>query len=294
MYSRDFSSDPNYTPAWRAQQALEYRRAYQEAQQRGEQNPSVIPLSEDDKYVIDFYSLLVHGACHYPEVRYAYSCFCGNVNNGLGTTIQAMFLGGKNIEDIAKSFRTKRKNIDCYLKLFFDVEEYLDCDTLIYSLISPYNKSEQLTEDVAATCLWLGLSYAFGWQISRNLLQRRMNVATDVSKKISESMRQSLEMQASEFVLGARMTMKARPCDFERHISLTNAMSIAEQNKTAEGAIANGDYFRKALWGGIKEVSSSLDYNDPVRKMIGDKERELSLKDNQQVKQIEYSAPQAL
>ena len=101
-------------------------------------------------------------------------------------------------------------------------------------------------------------------------------------------------MQASEFVLGARMTMKARPCDFERHISLTNAMSIAEQNKTAEGAIANGDYFRKALWGGIKEVSSSLDYNDPVRKMIGDKERELSLKDKQEVKQIEYSAPQAL
>ena len=292
MFSRDFGSD--YTPAWRAHQAFEYLRVYREAQQRGEDNALVIPPEEDDEYIVDFFSLLVHGSCHYPEIKYAHSCFYINTAKGMGTVIQSMLLGGKTIRDIADKFKTSEKNINCYLKMFFDVERYLDCETLIYSLISPYDKWTEYSKDILEGYTWMAISYAFGWETAKAMLQRRLCAGDDIVKKFTDSMSEAIKMQASEYALGTRVSSEARPSDFERHINLTNATSLAEQGKLAEGSIANGEFFRQALWGGIKEVSSSLDYDDPVRKIIGDKERKISLKDKEPVKLIKFSTPQPL
>jgi hypothetical protein len=56
----------------------------------------------------------------------------------------------------------------------------------------------------------------------------------------------------------------------------------------------NGDLFRKALWDGMKEVSSSLSYDDPARQLIGQKENELRSKGKKEIKQLEYFTPQPL
>ena len=60
-FSRNFSSDPDYSPSWRANQAFEYRRVHRELIARGEENFVVIPKDENDKYVVDYFSLLVNG-----------------------------------------------------------------------------------------------------------------------------------------------------------------------------------------------------------------------------------------
>lgn len=292
-FSRNFSVDPDYSPSWRANQALEYRRVYRDLLSRGEENIVVVPEDEDDEYVVDYYSYLVHGTCHYPEVRYAHSCFQSNHSRGFGTQIQAMFIGKKSVEEIAKSFKTNESNILCYIKLFFDVIDNLDCENLIYSIIAPYDRWKETPLDAVASSIWMGLSYEFGWDISKYILQRRLQVTESVAQKLKDAMQQSLELQASEYVLGVRLVNHARPSDFERHIQYTNAMSIAEANKSQD-SVTSGEFFRNALWSGIKEVSSKLDYEDPARKIIGEKEKELRGKTLNPVKELTYFSPQPL
>jgi hypothetical protein len=292
-FSRDFSKDPDYSPSWRANQAFEYRRVHRELVTRGEENFVVIPKDENDKYVVDYFSLLVNGVCRYPEVKYAHSCFSTNHSRGFGTKIQAMFLGKKSIEEIAESFKTDEINIECYLKIFFDVIDYLDCETLIYSIIAPYDRWKETPQDVIASSIWMGLSYSFGWDSSKYILERRLNVTNEISSKLTAAMKNSLELQASEYVLGVRLVNHARPSDFDRHISYTNALSLSEQMRSGEDSV-NGDLFRKALWDGIKEVSSSLSYDDPARELIGQKENELRNKGKKEIKQLEYFTPQPL
>lgn len=275
-YSRDFGEDPDYSPAWRANQALEYRRVHRDLVARGERNIAVLPEDEDDDYVIDYFSYLVYGSCHFREIKYAHSCFQSNYSRGFGTQIQSMYLGGKSFSEIADSFKTRPKNIECYLKMFFDVIEYLDCENLIYSVIAPFDRWKETPLDAVANSIWMGLSYEFGWDTAKYILQRRLHVTEAISKKLADSMQQSLSLQASEYVLGVRLASHARPSDFERHVNYTNAMSLSDQNKIRQDGVANGDFFKQALWGTYKELSSSLDRNDPVRKMIGERERIIS------------------
>jgi hypothetical protein len=139
----------------------------------------------------------------------------------------------------------------------------------------------------------MGLSYSFGWDSSKYILERRLNVTNEISSKLTAAMKNSLELQASEYVLGVRLVNHARPSDFDRHISYTNALSLSEQMRSGEDSV-NGDLFRKALWDGIKEVSSSLSYDDPARELIGQKENEIRNKGKKEIKQLEYFTPQPL
>lgn len=290
--SRDFGEDPDYSPGWRVQQAREYFDEYKTREERGEESIRVIPSDEKDQYVIDYVSLLVHGSCYLPEVKYAQSCFVGNDISGLGIQIECMFLGGLSVAQIAKEFKTKEKNIQCYLKLFFDVEEYMDSDSIMYSLIVPYNKWRDAREETMAHYTWMLASYDFGWDLGKHLFQRRIVVSSENTKKILDAMHGSVDLQASEYIFHARANLKARPCDFERHLHLTNAISMSEQGKTQDASISNGDFFRNALWNGIKEVSSTLSHNDPVRITIGEKERQIRLADKEKPKELRHFAPQ--
>ena len=294
QFSRDFSEDPDYSPSWRANQAMEYRRVYRDLVSRGEENIVVVPPEESDEYIIDYFSYLIHGAFHFPEIKYAHSCFNSNHVRGFGTQIQAMFLGQKTVSEIAESFKTKEKNIECFLKMFFDVSNYLDCENLIYSLISPYDRWKETPLDVVANSIWMGLSYEFGWDTAKYILQRRLQVTEKIAEKLSNAMKQSLSLQASEYVLGVRLVNHARPSDFERHIAYTNALSFAEKDRD-QGPFSNGDLFRNALWAGITETSVMLDKSDPVRKMIGEKEREMrNIGNTVEIKELTYSTPQPL
>lgn len=293
-HSRSFGEDPDYSPAWRANQALEYRRVYRDLVSRGENNIAVIPEDENDEYVIDYYSYLVYGSCHYPQVKYAHSCFNSNYSKGFGTQMQAMLLGKEPISKIADSFKTKRENVECYLKLFFDVEEYLDCESLIYSIISPFDRWKETPLDAVANSIWMGISYEFGWDTAKYILQRRLHVTDEVAKKLSDAMQQCLSLQAGEYVLGTRLASHARPSDFERHVAYTNAMSLSEQNKIKQDGMANGEFFKAALWSTYKEVSSTLTYDDPIRKMIGDREKVVRGETLEPEKELVYFAPQPL
>ena len=178
--------------------------------------------------------------------------------------------------------------------MFFDVTRYLDCESFIYSIISPYDRWKETPQDIVASSIWMGISYAFGWDVAKYILQRRINIADNISSKLISSMKNCLELQASEYILGVRLINHARPSDFDRHISYTNALSLSEQMKQGEDT-ANADLFRKALWESITEVSSELSYDDPVRKMIGDKEREIrGIKQEKEIKKLTYFSPQAV
>jgi hypothetical protein len=292
-FSRDFSDDPDYSPSWRANQAFEYRRVHRELLTRGEEDFVVIPEDEDDQYIIDYFSYLVHGACRFPEVKYAHSCFVSNHTRGFGTQIQSMLLGKKTLKEISSEFKTKEQNIECYLKLFFDVSRYLDSENFVYSIISPYDRWKETPQDVVASSIWMGISYAFGWETAKYILQRRINVNDSIASKLVNSMKNCLELQASEYILGVRLINHARPSDFDRHISYTNALSLSEQTKQGDENL-NSDLFRKALWESITEVSSTLSYDDPVRKIIGDKERESRGVDKKEIKELTYFSPQPL
>jgi hypothetical protein len=137
------------------------------------------------------------------------------------------------------------------------------------------------------------ITYEFGWDTAKYILQRRLQVTEKIAEKLSSAMKQSLSLQASEYVLGVRLVNHARPSDFERHISYTNALSFAERDKD-QGPFSNGDLFRNALWAGISETSVMLDKNDPVRKLIGDKEKELRSPQITEIKELTYSTPQPL
>jgi len=291
-YPRSFGEDPDYSPAWRASQASEYYRVFKERIQDGEENVVVLPEDEDDEYVIDYFSFLVYGTSRFPEIKYANSCFRSNPNKGFGTQIQSMFLGKKTIPDIAQGFKTSPKNIECYLKLFFDVSDYLDCENFIYSVISPYDKWKETPKEDLAASIWMGLSYEFGWDVAKYILQRRLHITEDISKRLSSAMAQSLELQASEYVLGVRLAVSARPSDFDRHVQYTNAMSLSEANKKDDGTFG-GEFFRQALWASIKEASVSLVEDDPVRTMISDLDFE-NRTEKKSKRELIYFSPQPI
>ena len=270
FFSRGFEDDPNYHPQWRSLQAREYAKEYEEAVSASPPESYVLPSQEDDDHVEDYFNLLVIGDCNENSIKYAHSCNETNATRGFGTLIQSMLVGGGSIPDIAKELSTSEKNISAYVKLFFDIERYIECDQLMASLISPYSKSEDSAKMKQQT-LWLSLSYAFGWKTARAVLQRKMDVDSTIVEKFMESMKNCINMQAAEYAMAVRSGSVARPSDFERYISQVNATALSAAGHTEELS-SNAQNFRSSLLGLIKDTSKSLPEGHPVRQMIDIKE----------------------
>jgi len=122
--------------------------------------------------------------------------------------------------------------------------------------------------------LWLGLSYAFGWNMAKNVLQRKMNIDSSIVDKFMESMKNCINMQAAEYAMAVRSGSVARPSDFERYISQMNATALSAASHTEEMS-SNSQNFRNALLGLIKDTSKSLPESHPVKKMIEMKEAQV-------------------
>jgi hypothetical protein len=270
-FSRGFEEDPDYHPQWRALQAREYAREYEEVKAQNPDATFLIPPDEDDELVLDYFSYLVLGDCNDDAVKYAHSCNESNGIRGMGTMIQSMFVGGLTPEEIADEIQTSEGNVHVYLKLFFDVERYLKKDALMLSIISPYAKTEG-TDRAKQNALWLGISYAFGWKLAKNILQRRIKVDPSILETFVDSMKSCINLQAAEYIMAIRSGSLARPSDFERYISQTNATALSAAGASEEMA-QNAQNFRQALMGLIQSTAKDLPDEHPVQRMLKDKEQ---------------------
>ena len=273
LYSRSFEDDPNYNPNWRSLQAREYAKGYEQSQAVSPPAFFSIPEEEDDDLVIDYFTYLSLGTANRNSIKYAHSCNETNFTKGFGTMIQAMLLGGKSVKGIAEELFTTEENISTYLSLFFDVERYIECDLLMSSLVSPFDKNDDSFNRGRQTALWMGLSYAFGWDKAKNILQRKMDVDAGTVKIFTDAMSNCINMQAAEFSLAIRACGVSRPADFERYVAYTSATAITQgaQNENMASTAAN---FRNALFAVITENSKQLPEEHPLRVMIADREED--------------------
>ena len=271
IFSRGFEVDPNYHPQWRSLQAREYAKEYEEAIATDESY--CVPPEEDDEIVLDYFSLLTLGDCNDDSLKYAHGCNETNALRGFGTLIQSMLVGGCSQQEVANELGTSEKNIDAYVKLFFDIERYLNNEPLMLSIITPYSKVDESSK-IRQNTLWLGLSYAFGWKIAKNVLQRNMNVDTATVDTFMESMKNCINMQAAEYAMAVRSGSVARPSDFERYILQMNATAMSAAGHTEEMS-SNSQNFRNALLGLIKDTSKALPDSHPVKQMIEMKEAQV-------------------
>ena len=272
-FSRGFEVDPNYHPQWRSLQAREYAKEYEEAMSCDPQESYVIPPGEDDDIVLDYFSLLTLGDCNDDSLKYAHGCNETNSVRGFGTLIQSMLVGGCSLTEVASELGTSEENIESYIKLFFDIERYLNCEPLMLSIITPYDKVDESSK-IRQNNLWLGMSYAFGWKTAKNVLQRKMNMDAATVETFMESMKNCINMQAAEYAMAVRSGSVARPSDFERYIAQVNATALSAAGHTEEMS-SNSQNFRNALLGLIKETSKTLPDAHPVKQMIEMKEAQV-------------------
>jgi hypothetical protein len=270
FFSRGFEDDPNYYPQWRSLQAREYAKEYEEAVSASPAASYCVPPEETDELVLDYFNLLTLNDCNENGVKYAHNCNETNPTRGFGTLIQSMLVGGCTLSTIADELATTEENVQTYINLFFDVERYLNHDNLMSSIISPYSKVDDSSK-VKQQTLWLSLSYAFGWNTAKTVLQRRMDVDSSAVDKFVESMKNCINMQAAEYAMAVRSGSVARPSDFERYISQVNATALSAAGHTEEMS-SNAQNFRAALLGLIKDTSKALPDSHPVRQMIELKE----------------------
>jgi hypothetical protein len=282
FFSRGFDSDPNYFPNWRSLQAREYAREYDEAKSQDPNATYVIDNQEDDELVLDYFSLLTVGDCNDEAVKYAHRCNESNSSRGMGTLIQSMLVGGCSPEEIAKEVHTHEGNVHVYLKLFFDVERYLEKESLMLSVITPYTKQDN--ESLKQISLWLGISYAFGWKLAKNILQRKIKIDQSVIDVFMDSMKNCINMQAAEYTMAVRSGSVARPSDFERYISQVNATALSAAGASEEMS-QNAQGFRNALLGLIKNTTKDLPEEHPVTQMIKDREEVLAIESDAKTKQ---------
>jgi len=272
IFSRGFDVDPNYHPQWRSLQAREYAKEHEAALSSSPPISYVIENEEDD-LVLDYFNLLITGDCNDNSIKYAHGCNETNSIRGFGTLIQSMLVGKCTTDEIAKELCTTTENIESYISLFFDVKKYLECEPLMLSIITPFVKTEESARAKQNT-LWLALSYAFGWNAAKVVLQRKMNIDDATVDTFTNSMKNCINMQAAEYSMAVRSGCVARPSDFERYIAHVNAtaMSAAGQAETISESAQN---FRSALMGLIEGASLELPDSHPVRQIIDIKEAEV-------------------
>jgi hypothetical protein len=274
LYSRSFEEDPNYFPDWRSLQAREYEKHYEEAQAARPQQDFFLPDEEDDDFVRDYFSLLTVGDCNNDSVKYGHLCQQSNRTRGFGTLMRSMLVGGCSLERIAKEMFTSEENVDAYFKLFFDMKRYLDCSPLMSFVLVPFMKTEDSFSHDRQNSMWLSLSYAFGWDKAKFLLQRRVDVDAATVSLFTESLANCINLQAAEFAMSVRTGGVARPADFERHIALTNATAMTQASQN-ESMSSNAESFRNALFGIVSEKAQALPASHPVRQMLSEKATEV-------------------
>ena len=122
-------------------------------------------LIEPDPFVRQAFRYRLTGDCvNRDAFHYAYQTRAHNSKTGAGSLLKAMSLADLSIDEIAGQVGAPRRSVAAYLKLFFDVEPYLDCEMWIRLQAMPFRDQVNLTPEQIREDALLATAFSAGRQ----------------------------------------------------------------------------------------------------------------------------------
>lgn len=203
-WPRSLNESPDYNPAWRHFQVVEYLRCRRRASECGEM--FVVPLSERDPWVRAFYKFKSDIPTPRTAVfRYAQDCHDSNDRAFMASRIKATTIAGLSTTQIAGRLHTSPENIDAFHKMFFDVAAYVDDRGVLGAILAPMIESSTATD--ARERVWLLAALKLGVKGLDYVMDQRVKLSAAEQDEIGESIHAILAEQSLAYSLG----MQSRP-----------------------------------------------------------------------------------
>ena len=237
----------HYKPHWRGRLAMDYRVKANEAEERGEHYD--LPDTERDPYVINCFQTFRYGIDPTGGL-FNWATNIQKLNSVLatGSVIKAQCLAGRNVGEIAADCGTDARAIDCFLKLFFDVEDCLDKPEYLRSLIFGAGlEIEQKDKDIETKHgrFLMVVAYSQKWEGLRRNIYRRQPLTDEERVKLTQNVDDSFLVSADQYGEFQKLSTQPRPVSLDRHTALRNANSLALSAKNGFGK--DGDSYLKLV-----------------------------------------------
>lgn len=176
---RSLADGMDYCPWWRSLVATIYFNEWQAQSASGRSFD--LPDFEEDPLVIAFFMFKAYGRTTDPELTRAIRWSTrGQVRSKVNMAkIRALAVSGASNEFIADMFCTTPKNVDTYLKLFFDIRPCLKSKAWMDTFIMPeFEKAEDvLTPLEVREAVWMLHGYYAGVESLCHILSGEINFA---------------------------------------------------------------------------------------------------------------------
>jgi len=123
--ARRLADVPDYQPDWRFRVCTEHLLQIQKSEDKGEL--ARVLNGEGDPFIRQAIKYQSGGpSVIAPSIEYALRTYRSESENRIGSSIRALVVAGRTVEQIAEQFGTKSMHICAYEKLFFDMRRYLN------------------------------------------------------------------------------------------------------------------------------------------------------------------------
>ena len=247
----------SYSPRWRFEQVYQYALKYHAAQVEGQ--PYAPPASETDQWILDFYSVVAFGLCHNPALRWILDAEKSNPGRYGASMLKALVISGMSREDIGKYMHITNSEITAFMKIFFDIEAYLNDRPYIASLVFNHSavEVEALSPWQSRERTWMAVAFITGETGLRMFLEKTVDYDAAEVARLQDLMYKCMLSSATDYVVGVRANALPRPCDMDRYMQLKQVNSIAEANQQNQGIGATA--FAEALMGLIHEEGGVIE-----------------------------------
>jgi len=237
----------HYKPHWRGRLVMDYLVQANEAKRMGEHYD--LPDTERDPYVINSFQTFRHGIDPTGGL-FKWATNIQKLNSVLatGSVIKAQCLAGRNVGEIAADCGTDARAVDCFLKLFFDVEDCLDKPEYLRSLIFGGGlEIEQKDKDVETKYgrFLMVVAYCQKWEGLRRNIYRREPLTDEERAKLTQNVDDNFLVTADQYSEFQKLSTQPRPVGFDRHVVLRNANSLSLSAKNGFGK--DGDSYLKLV-----------------------------------------------
>jgi len=129
-FPRCREDSPNWNPAWRYIWTEKLLDSCKTADGKMDSEKTILPQNETDPYIRNYFLWSVYGYAINDEdthlYNWAYETHANNSSNLIASYIKACLVGKLSKQQIAATQWVTEAHIDVYLKLFFDIEKYID------------------------------------------------------------------------------------------------------------------------------------------------------------------------
>jgi len=172
---------------------------------------------EHDPFVRQFYLFRRSGGCLRTEsFRWAYRCHAHDATTGAAALIKALAIAKVPVKEIAHKLRTTSKNIAVFLKLYFDVEPYLDDKAWLASIVFSSPQGSPTVAEFREQH-WLAAALLGGREGLERAITPNAAVTNDEREKLVEEIRAALTVRAHNYISSLQCGLvPPGPDDFER------------------------------------------------------------------------------